>query len=577
MFKRKPKPEEISEDLPRRAERNAVRRRDRASSVPLGKSRYIIAMTMFIGVYGVIAGRLVTWGTEPDERALAFRAADQFMASRPDLVDRNGNVLATDIRVGSLFAEPRKIVDANEASERLRTVLPDLDPKWLYNSLSSEAAFLWLRRELTPSQQQAILDLGVPGIGFRTEKRRFYPGGTVAGFVTGHVNVDNQGIAGMEKYLDDQGYLALQNSGLAVDAELEPVRLSIDLRVQNILHDELTAAMTRYRSIAAGGVVLDAHTGEVLAMTSLPDYDPNDPRQALEKDRMNRTSAGLFEMGSTFKSFTSAMALDTKKVNLHSTFDARNPIHIGGHRISDFHGKKRVLTLEEVFIYSSNIGSAKEAELVGIKGHQEFLTKLGLLTRLKTELPEVATPTQPKVWKQVNSITISYGHGVSTTPLQTAVAATSLLNGGLLIPPTFLPRTEEEAKKISTQVISKETSDDMRYLFRLNVADQRGSGNYADIDGYEVGGKTGTANKVVNGRYSDTKKFNAFLAGFPMSDPRYVVLVFIDEPQPEPGKYYATAGMNAAPVVGNIIRRAGALLGVKPDLGETGKTLLVSY
>ncbi|WP_349941117.1 penicillin-binding protein 2 [Fulvimarina sp. MAC8] len=553
------------------------KRFDRLGAVPGHKSRFVIAIMLFVCVYVAIGARLVTWGTVPNERITAFRAADQIMASRPDLIDRNGQVLATDIKVASLFAEPKKIVDANEASELLLSVLPDLDPKWLYNNLSSDAGFLWLRRELTPSQQQAILDLGVPGIGFRTEKKRFYPGGSTAGFVTGHVNVDNQGIAGMEKYLDDQGYLALQNSGLAINAEMEPVALSIDLRVQHILRDELAAAMKRYRSIAAGGVVLDVKTGEVIAMTSLPDYDPNQPKQALEKDRMNRTSAGLFEMGSTFKTFTSAMALDSGKVNLQSRFDASKPIHIGGFRISDFHGKKRVLTTEEVFIYSSNIGSAKEAEVVGIEGHQEFLTRMGLLSKLDTELPEVATPTQPKEWKQVNSITISYGHGVSTTPLQTAVAAAALVNGGIYIPPTFMPRGEDEAQAIGKRVVSSKTSDDMRHLFRLNVKDERGSGNYAEIDGYGVGGKTGTANKVVNGRYSNTKKFNAFLSAFPMDDPRYVVLVFIDEPQPEPGKYYATAGMNAAPTVGNVIRRAAALLKVKPDLGDTGETLLVSY
>ncbi|MEN3791165.1 penicillin-binding protein 2 [Fulvimarina sp. MAC3] len=564
-------------DLVARKQQTPATPSKRIDKTPGNQSRFVIAIMLFVCVYVAIGARLVTWGTVPNERITAFRAADQIMASRPDLVDRNGQVLATDIKVASLFAEPKKIVDANEASELLLSVLPDLDPKWLFNNLSSDAGFLWLRRELTPSQQQAILDLGVPGIGFRTEKKRFYPGGSTAGFVTGHVNVDNQGIAGMEKYLDDQGYLALQNSGLAINAEMEPVALSIDLRVQHILRDELAAAMKRYRSIAAGGVVLDVKTGEIVAMTSLPDYDPNQPKQALEKDRMNRTSAGLFEMGSTFKTFTSAMALDSGKVTLNSRFDASKPIHIGGFRISDFHGKKRVLTTEEVFIYSSNIGSAKEAEVVGIEGHQEFLTRLGLLTKLDTELPEIATPTQPKEWKQVNSITISYGHGVSTTPLQTAVAAAALVNGGIYIPPTFMPRSEEDAQAIGKRVVSEKTSDDMRHLFRLNVADQRGSGNYADIDGYAVGGKTGTANKVVNGRYSNTKKFNAFLSAFPMDDPRYVVLVFIDEPQPEPGKYYATAGMNAAPTVGNVIRRAAALLKVKPNLGDTGETLLVSY
>ncbi len=544
---------------------------------PKNRSRFVIAMGLFVGIYGVIGGRLVMWGVAPTESAAAYGAADKIMSDRPDLLDRNGEVLATDIKTASLFAEPRRIIDPDEASELLLGVMPDLDPKWLYRRLASNAGFVWLRRELTPGQQQAVLDLGIPGIGFRTEKRRFYPGGTTAGFIVGHTNVDNQGTAGMEKYIDDQGYRALQDAGLAVGTDLEPVKLSLDLRVQHIVRDELAAAMARYKAIAAGGVVLDVHTGEVVAMTSLPDYDPNQPSQALDKDRMNRMSAGLFEMGSTFKAFTTAMALDSGKVKITDSFDATRPIRMGGFTISDFHGKRRVLSVPEVFIYSSNIGSAKEAEAVGIEGHQEFLTRVGLLSRMKTELPEVATPTQPKVWKQINSVTISFGHGVSTTPLNTAVAAAALMNGGKLIPPTFLPRSRAEAEAVATRVLSEKTSDEMRYLFRLNVADQRGSGNKADVTGYRVGGKTGTANKVVNGRYSDTKKFNAFLSAFPMDNPRYVVLVVIDEPQPEDGQYYATAGMNAAPTVGNIIRRSATLLGVRPEFGEEGKSLLVSY
>ncbi|KKN88619.1 hypothetical protein LCGC14_0247300 [marine sediment metagenome] len=563
--------------VPAASELDVFARQGRRRVAPTNRSRFTIAIGLFVAVYGVIGGRLVMWGVAPAETASSRGASDLIMAARPDLVDRNGEVLATDIKTASLFAEPRRIIDPDEASELLLSVLPDLDPKWLYRRLASEAGFIWLRRELTPGQQQAILDLGIPGIGFRTEKRRFYPGGSTAGFIVGTVNVDNQGIAGMEKYVDDAGYRALQNTGLAVDTDLQPMRLSIDLRVQHIVRDEVAAAMKRYRAIAAGGVVLDVETGEVIAMTSLPDYDPNEPKQALEKDRMNRMSAGLYEMGSTFKTFTTAMALDSGKVKITDSFDATKPIRIGGFTITDFHGKRRVLSVPEVFIYSSNIGTAKEAEVVGVAAHQEFLTRLGLLSKMRTELPEVASPTQPKEWKQINSITISFGHGVSTTPLQTAVAAAALMNGGKLIPPTFLPRTREEAEAVATRVVSEKTSDQMRYLFRLNVADQRGSGNRADVPGYKVGGKTGTANKVVNGRYSDTKKFNAFLSAFPIDKPRYVVLVVVDEPKAEEGQVYATAGMNAAPTVANIIRRSATLLKVRPDFGEDGKSLLVSY
>ncbi len=539
------------------------------------KSRVMIAMFCFCAFYVVIGGRLVQYGMADDQATASIPRADMLLASRPDLVDRNGEILATDIRTVSLYAEPRRIVDADEAIERLQTVLPDLDIRTTHRKLSSDSGFQWLRRQLTPKQQADIMALGIPGIGFRPEKRRFYPGGTTASHIVGHVNVDNRGIAGMEKYLDSQGLADLFDLGMTVDEEMEPVALSVDLRVQHIVRDELAAAMERYDAIAAGAVVLDIHTGEVIAMSSLPDYNPNIPSQALEKDRMNRMSAGTYEMGSTFKTFTTAMALDSGRVRMGDSFDASRPIRIGGHTISDFHGKHRVLSVPEIFIYSSNIGTAKMAEAVGVAGHREFLTRLGLLTRMQTELPEVAMPLQPRDWKQIHSITISFGHGVTTTPLQTAVAAAALMNGGELIPPTFLPRTEEQAAAHAVQVVSPQTSADMRELFRLNSLE--GSGRRADVEGFRVGGKTGTAEKVVNGRYSSDVRFNAYLAAFPMDAPQYVVLVVIDEPKPEEGQHAATAGLNAAPTVSAIIRRSASLLGVQPKYGRDGSAMLVSY
>jgi cell division protein FtsI (penicillin-binding protein 3) len=496
-------------------------------------------------------------------------------ASRPDIIDRNGQVLATDIKTSSLFAEPRHIVDADEAIEKLATVLPNLDYEQTYNKLKSGAGFVWLQRQLTPRQQSAIMQLGVPGIGFRTETRRFYPAGPTTAYIVGLTNIDNQGISGLEKYIDGQGLADLQQSGLALPKDLAPVRLSVDLRVQHIVHDEITSAMERYKAIAAGAVVLNAKTGEVVAMASVPDFDPNNPVHAQDKDRLNRMSAGLYEMGSTVKSFTTAMALDSGKATLNSTFDATRPITIGRQTIRDFHGKGRVLTLPEVFIYSSNIGSAREADIVGIEGHREFLHRLGILERMQTELPEVARPVEPKVWKKVHSITASFGHGFTTTPLQTAVGAAALMNGGYLMNPTFLARSAEEAIAGATRVINEKTSADMRYLYRLNA--EKGSGKRAEVPGYRVGGKTGTAEKVVNGRYVSGKRFNAFLAAFPMDDPQYIVLSVIDEPQPEKPGMGATAGLNAAPIVANIIRRSAAMLGVEPDFGHENAATLASY
>ncbi|WP_411956266.1 peptidoglycan D,D-transpeptidase FtsI family protein [Arvimicrobium flavum] len=537
------------------------------------KNRVLMTMAVFFGIYAAIGGRLVYLGVlSPEEgRGPAARVT----AARPDIVDRNGEVLATDINTASLFAEPRRIVDADEAIEKLSTVLPDLDVEQTYNKLKSGTGFVWLKRQLSPRQQADIMALGIPGVGFRTEKRRFYPGGETASHILGLVNIDNQGIAGLEKYVDGQGLADLQASGLALERDLKPVKLSIDLRVQHIVRDEIVAALDRYHAIAAGAVVLNAKTGEVVAMASVPDFDPNNPHNAHDKDRLNRMSAGVYEMGSTIKSFTTAMALDSGKVTLQSTFDATRPITIGRQTIRDFHGKGRVLTVPEVFIYSSNIGSAREADVVGIEGHREFLHRIGLLERMTTELPEVARPTEPKVWKKVHSITASFGHGFTTTPLQTAVAAAALMNGGYLMQATFLPRTVEEAVAGATKVVNEKTSADMRYLYRLNA--EKGSGKRAEVPGYRVGGKTGTAEKVVNGRYSTDKRFNAFLAAFPMDDPQYIVLSIVDEPKPEKPGLPATSGMNAAPIVANIIRRSASMLGVKPEFGHENEATVASY
>ncbi|MDX8505816.1 peptidoglycan D,D-transpeptidase FtsI family protein [Mesorhizobium captivum] len=537
------------------------------------KTRIIMTMAVFFTIYSTIAGRLVYLGLQnPD---MSGGPQSRVTASRPDIVDRNGEVLATDIKTASLFAEPRRIVDADEAIERLSTVLPEIDYEQTYRKLKSGAGFVWLQRQLTPKQQADILALGIPGLGFRTEKRRFYPSGETSSYIVGLTNIDNQGISGMEKYIDDQGLTDLQASGLAVARDLKPVKLSIDLRVQHVVRDEVAAALERYRAIGAGAVVLNVKTGEVVAMASVPDFDPNNPYNAQEKDRLNRMSAGLYEMGSTFKSFTSAMALDSGKATMASRFDASHPIRVGHQAIHDFHGKNRVLSLPEVFLYSSNIGSAREAELVGIEGHREFLHRLGILDKMQTELPEVARPTEPKVWKQVNSFTIAFGHGVSTTPLQAAVGCAALMNGGYLIEPTFLPRTVEQAMTVAEKVVSEKTVEGMRYLYTLNA--EKGSARNARVPGYRVGGKTGTAEKVINGRYSKDLNFNTFVAAFPMDDPQYLVFTIADAPHPEKPGMTDVAAANAGVIAGNIIRRSAAMLGVKPDFSHENGATLVSY
>jgi cell division protein FtsI (penicillin-binding protein 3) len=539
------------------------------------KNRVGLLAFAFVCLYCVIGGRLIEYAVRDQDTVSSIPPADRLMASRPDILDRNGEVLATDIRTVSLFAEPNKIVDADEAVEKLTTVLPDLDMKGTYKKLSTRTShFAWLRRQLTPKQQSQILALGIPGIGFRPEKRRFYPGGATAAHILGYVNVDNRGVAGMEKYIDDQGLADLASVGMTSDQPLEPVKLSIDIRVQNIVRDVVVNAVKNYEAKGAGAVVLDIHTGEVLGMASAPDFDPNNPLEGAKEGWLNRMSNGTFEMGSTFKTFSLAMALDTGKVNLNSSFDATQPIRIGGFTIHDFHGQRRWLTLPEVFQYSSNVGTARIIDIVGMEAQKDYLTKLGLLTKMKTELPEVKMPSQPKVWKKINSVTISFGHGVSTTPLQTAVAGAALVNGGKLIEPTFLPRSRDQADDVAEVVVKKTTSDDVRYLFKLNGI--KGSGRNADVPGFDVGGKTGTADKVVNGRYATNLNFNAFLAAFPIDNPRYVVLTFCDEPH-NGEKGQNIAAYTAAPMVKNIIARAAPILGVEPKFGEDGSAMLVSY
>ncbi|MGL4405481.1 MAG: peptidoglycan D,D-transpeptidase FtsI family protein, partial [Notoacmeibacter sp.] len=356
-----------------------------------GKSarrRIALAMMGFSVAFSVIGGRLVYLGFTAKDQTMT--ASIQGLATaRPDIVDATGEVLATDIRISSLFAEPFRIPDPEDAVKRLMAAMPDLSLEEVEKKLLSNSRFVWLKRQITPKQEGEVRALGIPGIGFRSEHRRVYPKGDLASHIHGIVNIDNQGLTGLERYIDSDGLGALREMGLSGEGKLEPIKLSINASVQNVVLDELTKAKELYRAIAAAGIILNAKTGEVVAMVSLPDFDPNRPTNIADKDRLNRVSAGVYEMGSTFKVFTTAMGLDSGKVWLDSKFDARAPIRIGGFTIGDFHGKKRVLTTEEVFIYSSNIGTAKIADAVGTEGHRAYLTKMGLLSKVETELPEV--------------------------------------------------------------------------------------------------------------------------------------------------------------------------------------------
>ena len=548
------------------------------ASLAKSRNRYRLACLAFALSFLAIAVRLVTLGFATVEPGSGGLHDISTTVHRPDILDRNGRLLATDIKGATLYADPAKVIDRDELVEQVASVLPDINTAELREKLKNGKRFVAIKRELTPKQQAEIYELGQAGLGFIEEYRRVYPMGATASHVVGHVNVDNKGLAGIEKFIDDNPQLAMSAPENAVGGEA--VTLSLDLGVQHVLREELINAITTYRAKAAAGVVIDVQSGEVVAMVSLPDYDPNYREQALDKDRLNRMTSGVYELGSVFKVFTLAAALDGGRATMRSSYDASQPIHVGRFTIEDFHGKKRRLTVPEIFIYSSNIGAAKAALDLGIERHKAFLGKIGLLGRLSTEIGETAEPLIPSPWGRLNTITIAYGHGLSVTPLQLATATLPLVNGGFAVNPTFLPRTRAAGLKQSPSVLKPATSHSMLQLMRLNVL--KGTGKRAEAEGYRVGGKTGTAEKVVGRSYEGSALLNSFLATFPTDAPEYVVLVTIDEPKRVPESHNeATAGVNAAPTVGKIVARIAPILGVAPKLaGDQPKfdaKVLASY
>ncbi|WP_407658658.1 peptidoglycan D,D-transpeptidase FtsI family protein [Methylobacterium planeticum] len=526
----------------------------------------------FAAVFGTISVRLLmmaAFGEPPSQEHRVAAAATT--AIRPDIVDRNGEILATDIRTVSVFAEPGNIYDIDEAVELLTAVLPELNATDLRKKLASRkdrkgAGFVWVKREITPKQQAEVHRLGIPGIGFLPDHKRVYPNGTAAAHILGVTNLDNVGIAGIEKYIDNQGVKALNEFGIvAKQTDLKPVQLSVDLRAQFAVRDELAKGVEHFKAKAGASMILDVQSGEVIALVSLPDFDPNNPVDALSDDRINRMNVGVYEMGSTFKAMTLAMALESGKYNVNSTFDTRGGVlNWGRQKIHEYHGTNRVITMPEVFTHSSNIGSAKMALGVGVPGHKAFLRKMGLLDRLRTELPESAAPIIPPRWTEINTITIAFGHGLAVAPLQASAAVAAIANGGFLMTPTFLKTTAEEARAKATQVLRSETSEAMRFIMRLNAVE--GSAKKAAIPYYFVGGKTGTAEKVINGRYVKNRLFTTFMAAAPMDKPKYLFVTIMDEPQglPESGGY-ATAAWNSGVVTGKVIERVTPILGLPPS------------
>jgi cell division protein FtsI (penicillin-binding protein 3) len=536
-------------DAPHRVRLDGERNR----ALETGRNRLIVTGALFVLAFSVIAGRLVEVTVVKGSPAQPARSSRAFESGfgRADVVDRNGVLLATSLPTASLFARPREVADKADAARRIAALLPDLNAAELLAKLHGSHAFAYLRRNLTPRQEYEINALGIPGLYFEKGEKRIYPQGELTAHVVGLTDLDNKGIAGIERSFERE----LQN-------RREPLRLSIDVRVQTILRNELAKTMSDFHAVGATGMVMDVHTGELLAMVSLPDFNPNSLATATPEAMFNRATLGVYEMGSTFKLFNTAAALDSGVATMNSSFDASHPIKVARYEITDYHAENRWLTVPEILVYSSNIGSARMALELGTDSQKAFLSRVGLLRPAAIELPEIGSPLVPNPWREINTMTIAYGHGMAVTPLHMMTAVSALVNGGEFHPATLLEHADGEPVA-GQAVIRPQTSRAMRQLMRLVVT--KGTGEKAEVAGYEVGGKTGTAEKSGAGGYHHKSLLSSFIATFPTSDPKYVVLAMIDEPQGIKESYgFATAGWTAAPAVGRVVAQIGPLLGLSP-------------
>lgn len=545
----------------------------RGRMIEQGKLRLMCVALFFVLCFGSITARLVEMMLDhpiampmlslqdmikraeaPEEAEVLPKSSTQV---RANIVDRNGVLLATNLMTASAFANPKEMTNLEEAA-RLLGVTLRMDQKALLARMKRNHSFVWIKRHLTPKEQQAVNSLGIPGVYFLPEEQRVYPYGQMFSHVLGYVGIDNKGLSGLEKQYDHM---------LTDSARSEPLKVSMDMRIQHILHDEMRATVKKFHAVGGAGIVMDATTGEILAMSSLPDFDPNHFSSITEEQRFNRATLGLYEMGSTFKSLTMALAFDNG-VKYRDGYDATHPFKIANFTIEDYHGKKRWLSVPEIFVYSSNIGTARMLLDVGIKKQQQFLKNVGMFETVPADFPERAAPMVPKEWKEIQAITIAYGHGLSVTPLHLVRAIAALVNGGTMKPVTFVADEDRRLQR-DKRVIDEDTSDMMRQMFRLVVT--HGTGSKADAGGYRVGGKTGTAEKITAyGRYSQDAKISSFVGAFPVDNPRYVVYIMVDEPKPIKESYgYATGGWVAAPAVGNVVSRMAPLLGIKPSFDST--------
>ncbi|HEY1721865.1 MAG TPA: penicillin-binding protein 2 [Magnetospirillaceae bacterium] len=522
-------------------------------AIDTGRARLIVAGAIFLLAFSVIGGQMVNVTILRDggvPRA-AQAKTDEDTQMRADIVDRNGVLLATSLPMDSLYAHPKEIQDPATAAKAVAQVLPDLNAEELQGKFASDRGFVYLKRNLTPKQVYDVNALGIPGLYFEQDQKRVYPQGDLAAHVVGLTDLDGKGVAGVEKKFDKE-----------LDTRREPLRLALDVRVQTVLRDELAKTVADFNAIGATGMVMDIRTGELLGMVSLPDFDPNTMAGATPEAMFDRATLGVYEMGSVFKLFDAAACIDAGVATPTSTYDATHPIHVARFEIFDHDPQNRWLSVPEILIYSSNIGAAKMALDLGTDRQKDYLGRFGLLHSASVEVPEVGAPLVPNPWREINTMTIAYGHGMAVSPVQLVQGVSAIVDGGVLHPATLLARTPGEPVP-GVQVIKPATSRAMLDIMRMIVTE--GTGKKADVPGYEVGGKTGTAEKAGVGGYHHKLNLSSFIATFPVSNPRYVVLAMIDEPHGNKESYgFATAGFTAAPAVGRIVAQIGPMLGVQP-------------
>ena len=526
-------------------------RPDPARSRRIAEVRLVVSAAFVLIVFTAIATRVVLLATqEANARTAGINVPG---TERGQILDRNGRLLATNLPITVLHADPSEIMDPRAAARALAPLLARHDEASLHRLLTKKTRYVELDRKLTPARHAEILGLGIPGVYFRNSKLRSYPSGKLAAHILGQVDKDNNGLAGLEKTLD-----ARLSAG-------EDIQLALDAGVQAIVAREIARQMEIFEAIGGAGVMLDIATGEVIAMVSLPDYNPNHFAKIVDDARFNRATLGLYEMGSTFKVLNTAIALQAGTTTLETRYEVSKPLRVARHTIRDFHMHDWKLSVPEILVLSSNIGSARMAAEIGAETQKAFLRRMGLFDKPQLELPEVARPLIPRSWRQSEIATISYGHGIAVSPLHLATAMSAASGNGMWIEPTLLRRHPSEIP-VETKIFSEETTRAVRSMMRLVVKHPDGTGNFAEAKGYMVGGKTGTSEKInPDGGYFEDRNIASFAATFPVHDPRYVLVVMVDEPKPQTFSHgYATGGWVAAPAARRIIEHAAPRLGIHP-------------